>query len=67
MHWSLDVTFREDSKRTRKNNASENLSVLHKFAYNILKNDKSTKKSLKRKRLKASLNEKYLEKILSDF
>ncbi|WP_213974320.1 hypothetical protein [Tepidanaerobacter acetatoxydans] len=43
MHWSLDVTFNEDSKRVRKDNAPENLSVLHKFAVNILKLEKSKK------------------------
>jgi len=66
MHWSLDVTFKEDSKRVRKDNAPENLSVLHKFAYNILKLEKSKKRrSLKAKRFKASGSLDYLEKILS--
>jgi predicted transposase YbfD/YdcC len=65
MHWSLDITFLEDSKRTRKDNGPENLSVLHKFAYNITRNDKGVKKSLKIKRLRASMSEKYLEKLLS--
>lgn len=65
MHWSLDVTFREDSKRTRKENAPINLSMLYKIAYNILKNDKTVKKSIKTKRLRATLNEEYLEKLLS--
>jgi predicted transposase YbfD/YdcC len=36
MHWSLDVTFNEDSKRVRKDNAPENLALLHKFAFNVL-------------------------------
>ena len=66
MHWSLDVTFNEDSKRVRKDNAPENLSVLHKFAYNILKLEKSKKRrSLKAKRFKASGSLNYLEKVLS--
>lgn len=66
MHWSLDVTFNEDSKRVRKDHAPENLSVLHKFAYNILKLEKSKKRrSLKAKRFKASGSLSYLEKVLS--
>lgn len=66
MHWSLDVTFNEDSKRVRKDNGPENLSVLHKFAYNILKLEKSKKRSsLKAKRFRASYNLDYLEKVLS--
>ena len=44
LHWSLDVSFREDSNRTTDNNAALNLSVLRKFALNILKNDKTNKK-----------------------
>ncbi len=66
MHWSLDVTFNEDSKRVRKDNGPENLSVLHKFAYNILKLEKSKKRSsLKAKRFRASYNLDYLGKVLS--
>jgi predicted transposase YbfD/YdcC len=43
MHWSLDVTFNEDSKRVRKENAPENLALLHKFAFNVLKLEKPVK------------------------
>lgn len=64
MHWSLDMTFNEDSKRVRTDNGPENLAILLKFAYNFLKKDQSYKKSLKKKRFKASLNLSYLEHIL---
>lgn len=64
MHWCLDVTFKEDCKRVRKDNGPENLSVLLKFAYNFLKKDLKLKKSLKKKRFIASLNLNYLESIL---
>lgn len=65
MHWSLDVTFREDAKRTRKDHAPENLSLLHRLAYNILKLDVSKKKrSLKGKRRMAGWNIEFLEKLL---
>jgi predicted transposase YbfD/YdcC len=65
MHWSLDVTFNEDSKRVRKENAPENLALLHKFAFNVLKMEKTRKRSLKAKRFKASLSLDYLEKVLN--
>jgi len=65
MHWSLDVSFNEDSKRTRKDNSPENLSLLHKFAYNILKLDKNEKKSLRARRYKAGVSRKYLEKVIA--
>lgn len=65
MHWVLDVVFNEDSKRVRKDNGPENLSVLLKFAYNYLKKDTTPRKSLKRKRFKASISTSYLESILN--
>lgn len=65
MHWSLDVTFNEDAKKVRKDHGPENLSILHKFAYNILKQEKTQKRSLRAKRFKASGNLEYLDKVLS--
>lgn len=65
MHWVLDVVFNEDSKRIRKDNGPENLSVLLKFAYNYLRKDTTPRKSLRRKRFKASISTSYLEKILN--
>ncbi len=35
VHWMLDVTFGEDNSRVRKGNASENLSILRRFALNL--------------------------------
>lgn len=64
MHWSLDTTFNEDAKRVRKDNGPENLALLQKFAFNLLKMDTSLKKSLKKKRFMASFNLKYLENVL---
>jgi predicted transposase YbfD/YdcC len=36
LHWVLDVTFGEDSARTRMDHGPENLAVLRKLAINIL-------------------------------
>lgn len=66
MHWSLDVTFNEDARRTKKDNAPENLAILHKFALNILKLDKSRKTSLKKKRRIAGWNHEFLESLFSN-
>jgi hypothetical protein len=63
--YSLDVTFNEDSKRVRKDNAPENLALLHKFAYNVLELEKTHKRSMKAKRFNASLRLDYLEKVLN--
>lgn len=64
LHWQLDVTFREDLSRVRKDNGAENLSVLRRSTLNILRSDKASKKSLKRRRLQASWDLDYLTKLL---
>jgi predicted transposase YbfD/YdcC len=65
-HWSLDVTFREDASRTRKDCAPQNLALLKRMVLNMVKKDKEKypKKSLKRRRFMASLYDEYLEYIL---
>lgn len=65
LHWSLDVAFGEDASRKRKNNASQNFSLLNKIALNLLKNEKSLKSGLKGKRLKAGWDNHYLIKALN--
>ena len=37
LHWMLDVNFNEDACRARKDNASENLVILHRLAINIIR------------------------------
>lgn len=64
MHWNLDVTFSEDKMRSRKDYLPENLAVLKRIALNMLKKETTVNKSMQRKRNKALLNEKYLEKVL---
>lgn len=48
LHWSLDVQFGEDASRKRAGNAAENFSVINRLVLNILKNEKSTKLSIKK-------------------
>lgn len=66
-HWMLDVTFKEDASRIRKNNGAANMSLLKKMAMNILKNvDIGTRKmTMPRKRKKAGRNQEYLTQIIS--
>lgn len=40
LHWVLDMYFYEDLSRNRKDNSMENLSILKKLCYNIIKMDK---------------------------
>ena len=61
MHWTLDVTFREDEARTRKDYGAQNLATLRKIALNLLKSEKTKKTSLRSKRLLAALDTNFLE------
>jgi predicted transposase YbfD/YdcC len=71
-HWSienqqpypLDVTFHEDRNRTRKGFAAQNLAALRRLALNLLNLDDDRKRSKRRKRLKALLDDAYLLQFL---
>lgn len=64
LHWTLDMTFDEDRSRVRKEYGAENLAVLRHIALNLLKQEKSCKRSVRGKRLLAGWNEDYLTKVL---
>jgi predicted transposase YbfD/YdcC len=63
LHWTLDVTFREDQSRIRKGHGPENVAVLRHIALNLLRQE-SSPKSMPRKRLACALNPAYLLKVL---
>jgi predicted transposase YbfD/YdcC len=63
LHWTLDVTFREDQSRLRTGHGAENFAVLRHIALNLLRQEPSTK-SLPRKRLACALNPDYLLQVL---
>jgi len=64
LHWVLDVAFREDECRKRKDNSAENFAALRHITLNLLKQEKSCKRSIAGKRLLAGWNETYMEKVL---
>lgn len=64
LHWTLDVTFAEDQCRVRAGNGAANFAALRQIAYNLLKAENSTKKSMKIKRLTCSWENDYLLKVL---
>jgi predicted transposase YbfD/YdcC len=64
LHWVLDVSFNEDASRVRANHGPENLSVARRIALNILRQDKSSKSSVKSRLYKAALDSEYFKKML---
>lgn len=65
LHWTLDVTFSEDKSRIRKQNSPENFALLRRLAINLLKQEKTSKQSLKMKRYRAAMDNNYLVQILN--
>jgi len=65
LHWVLDVCFREDESRIRKDNGPENFAVLRHIALNLVKKETSRKKSIKSKRLRAGWDNDYLLRVLA--
>ncbi len=64
LHWVLDVTFQEDRSRIKKENAPENFGLLRRLALCLLKKEDTSKRSIKGKRLRASWDERYLQRVL---
>jgi predicted transposase YbfD/YdcC len=69
LHWTLDVVFREDYARNRKDHSAANLAVLRKITLNLIRLESTEKLgkqklSLGRKRLYASYNPDFLLNIL---
>jgi predicted transposase YbfD/YdcC len=64
LHWVLDVAFGEDLSRKRQGHAAQNFSLLNRIALNLLKQDKSSQRGIKGKRLKAGWDHSYLLKLL---
>jgi predicted transposase YbfD/YdcC len=61
VHWSLDVTFKDDASKSRKECIPQNLAVARRIALNMVRNEKELypKLSANLKRLTASLDEEY--------
>lgn len=64
LHWCLDVGFREDESRARKDNSAENLNIIRHMTLNMLKKETTMKAGIARKRLKCGWDEDYFEKVL---
>ena len=64
MHWTLDVTFREDDSRTRERTLANNLSWLRRFAITLVRRHPQ-KDSLRGKLLRCGYNTDFLTEVLT--
>ena len=65
LHYCLDVTFREDDNRTRKDNSAENFAVVRQIALNVLKGFQTPQKmSIARKRRKCQYDSDFMADVL---
>ena len=65
LHWSLDVSFREDGCRIRQGQGAENFAVVRHIALSLLQQEKTEKVGIESKRFKAALDTRYLLKVLT--
>jgi predicted transposase YbfD/YdcC len=64
LHWTLDVAFDEDRSTRKKGNSPANSTVLRHITLNLLKKEKTLKRSINTKRSHACMNLNYLEKVV---
>ena len=64
LHWVLDVVFREDESRVRRDNGALNLAVMRHAALNLIRQDKKTKVSVRSRRNRAGWDNDYLASLL---
>jgi predicted transposase YbfD/YdcC len=65
LHWTLDMTFREDESRIRKDHGPENFATIRRAALGLIKQDKS-KGSVRKKRKRAGWNNDALLTIVQN-
>lgn len=65
LHWCLDVVFREDVSRARKDNSPLNLNIMRKTALPLLKAADFGRVGLRKKMFRAALSIPALEYILT--
>ena len=63
LHWTLDMTFKEDQSRLRAGHGAKNMAVVRHFALNLVR-QAGDKRSIKRRRKRASWDPQYLLQIL---
>jgi hypothetical protein len=63
-HWILDVQFREDEHIARKDHRAANLALVRRMCMNLLRRDEQDKRSMRRKKRFAALDDQGREHFL---
>ena len=63
-HWVLDVQFGEDACRTRNDHSAANLALIRRVALNMLRHNGPPRDSIRRRKLRAALNDDYRLRLL---
>ena len=63
VHWVLDVTFKEDDCRIRKDDGAENVGIIRRFALNISRLQPS-KISMRRKLKQAGWSDQFRKELI---
>lgn len=64
LHWGLDVVFREDDCRSRKDHGPENLALMRRFCVNIFRAD-TKNDTMRGKMMRAGWNDAYLFHLMT--
>ncbi len=63
LHWVMDMTFRDDECRVRKNNAPANFAVIRHMAHNLIRMAPG-KQSIRLRRMAAAWDDDYLASLV---
>ncbi|MPS31261.1 transposase family protein [Salinivibrio sp. VYel9] len=64
MHWQLDVGLKEDACRIRVDDRTEVFARIRQMVLNLLKQEKSFKAGIQRKRMMCAMDQEYLATVL---
>jgi predicted transposase YbfD/YdcC len=65
VHWVLDLAFREDESRVRRDHAPQNLATLRHLALNLLRREPTSRRGIKARIRQACWNDDYLVRLLA--
>ena len=65
LHWVLDVAFDDDSRRVRDARSAENLAIINRMAFTLVKRDPARKRGVSASRKKAGWDTDYLAHVLT--